>query len=97
MRYLARSDAGLDRGYQALITALKRQAGTTAGQGEPSSVLQLRQAQRAWLVYRDTECRRRNRGTEGPLWAPTRAGCLGEFSSVREAEIAGALRKLEGR
>jgi uncharacterized protein YecT (DUF1311 family) len=93
MTHLARSDASLDETYQALIGDLKRQAGTRPGGPEPASVQDLRQAQRAWLVYRDTECRRRNRGKEGPLWAPVRAQCLAEFSGVREAELARARRR----
>jgi uncharacterized protein YecT (DUF1311 family) len=54
-------------------------------------------AQRSWLVYRDTECRRRNRGKEGPLWAPTRAECLAEFSGQRANELSAALAKLNAR
>ena len=94
MSYLARSDVGLDRTYQSLIAEMKRRAGTSAGNPEPDEVRRLREAQRAWLVYRDTECRRRNRGKEGPLWAPLRAQCLGEFSGERQDELAGALAKL---
>lgn len=92
MLHLARSDVALDRTYQSLIADMKREAGATTGAKEPSSVQQLRVAQRAWLVYRDTECRRRNRGKEGPLWAPVRARCLGEFSGRRTEELAQALR-----
>lgn len=91
--HLSRSDVTLDRNYQALIASMKREAGTPAGAKEPESVQQLRVAQRAWLVYRDTECRRRNRGREGPLWAPTRAQCLGEFSAQRAEELAKALAR----
>jgi uncharacterized protein YecT (DUF1311 family) len=90
---LARSDVALERAYQGLIADLKRRAGTPAGGPEPASVEELRRAQRAWLVYRDTECRRRNRGKEGTLWAPVRAECLGEFSNVREAELVRARRR----
>jgi uncharacterized protein YecT (DUF1311 family) len=93
MTRLARSDVGLDRTYRALIADLKRDAGTAAGAPEPQSVRELRQAQRAWLVYRDTECRRRNGDKEGALWAAVRAECLGEFSGVREAELARARRR----
>ncbi len=92
MMHLARSDVGLDRSYQALIADMKREAGTAPGAREPESVQQLRAAQRAWLVYRDTECRRRNRGKEGPLWAPVRAQCLAEFSGARTEELTQALR-----
>lgn len=88
LAYLSRSDVTLTRHYQARIAALKREAGTAPGQPEPESVQRLRVAQRAWLVYRDTECRNRNRGREGPLWAATRARCLAEFSDARAAELA---------
>jgi uncharacterized protein YecT (DUF1311 family) len=97
MLHLAHSDVGLDRTYQALITDMKREAGTAPGAREPESVRQLRVAQRAWLVYRDTECRRRNRGKEGPLWAPVRAQCLAEFSGARTEELAQALRDRRSR
>jgi len=93
MLHLARSDVALDHTYQALIAEMKREAGTPPGGKEPESVRQLRLAQREWLVYRDTECRRRNRGNEGPLWAPVRAECLGEFSGTREDALARALRE----
>ena len=97
MTYLARSDAGLDRTYQLLIAEMKRRAGTASGDPEPDAVLRLREAQRAWLVYRDTECRRRNRAQEGPLWAPMRAQCLGEFSGRRAEDLAASLARLQGR
>lgn len=93
MMHLARSDVALDRTYQSLIAELKRKEGTAPGAKEPESVHQLRVAQRAWLVYRDTECRQRNRGKEGPLWAPVRAACLAEFSGAREEELAKLLRE----
>ncbi|MDB4885787.1 MAG: protein kinase, partial [Gemmatimonadetes bacterium] len=88
LAYLARSDVTLDRNYQAEIRRRRAEAGTPAGAREPESVQRLRSAQRAWLVYRDTECRNRNRGREGPLWAPVRARCLGEFSQARAEELA---------
>jgi uncharacterized protein YecT (DUF1311 family) len=91
MTYLARSDVALDRNYQQLITALKREAGSKSSDREPATVLRLRTAQRNWLVYRDDECRRRYAGTEGPLWAPTRAKCLAEYSEQRTQELANAL------
>ena len=91
--YLARSDAQLDRSYQALITRLKREAGTGAKESEPPSVQRLRTAQRQWLVYRDDECRRRTKPREGPLWAPIRAQCLAEYSALRARELDDALAK----
>jgi uncharacterized protein YecT (DUF1311 family) len=91
--YLAKSDAILDRSYQALITRLKGEAGTKAKATEPLSVQRLRNAQRAWLVYRDDECRKRTIEREGPLWAPVRAKCLAEYSALRSRELEDALAK----
>lgn len=89
--YLARSDAQLDRSYQALIAQLKAEAGTHSGTAEPPTVQRLRTIQRNWVTYRDDECRTRTAASEGPLWAPVRAKCLGEYSTLREREIDDAL------
>lgn len=91
--YLARSDAVLDRNYQALIGQLKSEARTPKGAPEPVAVERLRTAQRSWLVYRDEECRKRTRAEEGPLWAPVRAPCLAEYSALRARELNDALAK----
>jgi uncharacterized protein YecT (DUF1311 family) len=91
--YLARSDAQLDRRYQALITQLKAEAGTHSGASEPPTVQRLRTIQRNWLTYRDDECRKRTAASEGPLWAPVRAKCLAEYSTLRQHEIDDALAK----
>lgn len=93
MGYLAKSDALLDRYYQALILRLKSEAGVKSSTEEPPAVQRLRNAQRAWLVYRDDECRRRTKPREGPLWAPVRAQCLAEYSSLRARELDDALAK----
>ena len=93
MDYLAKSDALLDRYYQALILRLESEAGTTSRSAEPASVQRLRTAQRAWLVYRDDECRKRTRAREGPLWAPVRAQCLAGYSAVRAQELRDALAR----
>lgn len=91
--YLAKSDVVLDRSYQALITRLKAEAKTKANAPEPLSVQRLRNAQRAWVVYRDDECRKRTIEREGPLWAPVRAKCLAEYSALRSRELEDALAK----
>lgn len=91
--YLAKSDVLLDRYYQALILRLKSEAGSTSSKVEPPSVQRLRTAQRAWLVFRDDECRKRTHPTEGPLWAPVRAQCLAEYSAVRARELGDALSR----
>ena len=85
---LAAADMRMNRNYRALITEMRRQEGIKPGQKDPASVDRLRVAQRAWVVYRDTECRRRGKGTEGALWARPRVKCLAALSTVRANELA---------
>jgi len=94
---LAETDRRLNGVYRALITEMRRQEGGRPGQKDPPSVERLRAAQRSWLVYRDTECRRRGRGSEGPLWARPRVACLGEFSVRRANELADNFSRLTAR
>lgn len=91
---LAAVDARMNRIYRALITEMRRQEKVAPGAKDPPSVQRLRVAQRAWLVYRDTECRRLGRGKEGKLWARPRARCLGEFSGRRANELADNFSRL---
>lgn len=91
---LAATDMRLNRVYRALITETKRQEGVPLDGKDPPSVQRLRVAQRAWLVYRDTECRRRGRDREGALWARPRVRCLGQFSVRRANELADAFSKI---
>ncbi|MFL5620132.1 MAG: lysozyme inhibitor LprI family protein [Gemmatimonadaceae bacterium] len=91
--YLAKSDALLDRYFQALILRLQSEAGARSSTTEPAAVQRLRTAQRAWLAYRDDECRKRSKDREGPLWAPVRAQCLAEYSALRARELDDALAK----
>ncbi len=94
---LASTDMRLNRIYRALITEMRLREGVRGGQKDPPSVQRLRVAQRAWLVYRDTECRRRGRGREGALWARPRVRCLGQFSVRRANELADNFSRLTAR
>lgn len=91
---LASADMRLNRIYRALITEMRRQEGMKPGQSDPASVERLRASQRSWLVYRDTECRRRGKGKEGRLWARPRVACLGEFAATRANELADNFSRL---
>jgi uncharacterized protein YecT (DUF1311 family) len=91
---LADADMRLNRTYRALLTEMRRQEGARGGDKDPPSVERLRVAQRAWLVYRDNECRRRGRGKEGALWARPRVRCLAEFSRRRANELADNFSRL---
>ena len=94
---LAEADRRLNGVYRALITEMRRQEGVRRGQKDPPSVERLRAGQRSWLVYRDTECRRRGHGTEGALWAAPRVACLGEFSVRRANELGDNFSRLTAR
>jgi uncharacterized protein YecT (DUF1311 family) len=87
----------MNRIYRALITEMRRQENVPAGAKDPASVQRLRVAQRAWLVYRDTECRRRGRRTEGRLWARPRVRCLGQFANRRANELSDDFSRLTAR
>jgi uncharacterized protein YecT (DUF1311 family) len=91
--YLARADLQLNKSYQALITALKAEAGTRANAPEPATVRRLRNTQRNWVTYRNDECRKRTASSEGALWAPVRARCIEEYSALRQREFDDALAK----
>ena len=85
---LASADMRMNRNYRALVTEMRRQEGIKPGQKDPASVDRLRVAQRAWVVNRDTECRRLGKGTEGTLWARPRVKCLSALSTARANELA---------
>ena len=91
---LASVDARMNRIYRALITEMRLEEKVPGGAKDPASVQRLRVAQRAWLVYRDNECRRLGRKKEGALWARPRARCLGEFSGRRANELADDFSRL---
>jgi uncharacterized protein YecT (DUF1311 family) len=91
---LASTDMRLNRIYRALITEMRRQEKVAPGAKDPPSVQRLRVSQRSWLVYRDSECRRRGRRREGALWARPRVKCLGEFSVRRANELADNFSRL---
>ena len=88
---VADGDVELNRVYGELVAELRRGSAGSKGAGS-AEVSDLRSRQRAWLVRRDAECRRRGRGLEGTLWAPVWARCLAEFSARRTKELAEALR-----
>jgi uncharacterized protein YecT (DUF1311 family) len=91
---LAAADSRLNRIYRALITEMRREEKVPPNAADPPSVQRLRVSQRAWLLYRDNECRRRGKGKEGALWARPRARCLGEFAGRRANELADNFSRL---
>lgn len=94
---LPAADARMNRIYRALITEMRLKEGVKGGAKDPASVQRLRVAQRSWLVYRDTECRRRGKGKEGARWARPRVRCLGEFANRRANELSDDFVRLTSR
>jgi uncharacterized protein YecT (DUF1311 family) len=94
---LPAADARMNRIYRALITEMRLQEGVKGSAKDPASVQRLRVAQRAWLVKRDTECRRRGKGKEGARWARPRVRCLGEFANRRANELSDDFVRLTAR
>lgn len=94
---LPAADARMNRIYRALITEMRLQEGVKPGAKDPASVQRLRVSQRAWLVERDTECRKRGRGKEGSRWARPRVRCLGEFANRRANELSDDFSRLTAR
>lgn len=71
------SDAKLDDTYKALLAKLS----------EPEKT-QIKDAQRAWLSYRDAECKftiRQNKG--GSIYPMMWSGCLTEKTNARVKEL----------
>jgi uncharacterized protein YecT (DUF1311 family) len=89
-RSIARSDVGLNRVYQDLVS----QARTSGG---PELEERIRQQQREWILKRDEECRERTRTEEGTLWAPVRGRCLADYSARRTGELQATLNRLRGQ
>ncbi len=94
---LPAADARMNRIYRALITEMRLKEGVKGNAKDPASVQRLRVAQRAWLVSRDTECRRRGKGKEGARWARPRVRCLGEFANRRANELSDDFSRLTAR
>ncbi len=94
---LPAADARMNRIYRALITEMRLKEGVRGNAKDPASVQRLRVAQRAWLVSRDTECRRRGKGKEGARWARPRVRCLGDFANRRANELSDDFSRLTAR
>ncbi len=89
MSLIYRSDASLQRTYDALIRSLRQRAG---GAAEPPTVRALRAEQRAWVDARDRECAREIPISRDARWGVARAPCFSGFSSRRAALLAARLR-----
>jgi uncharacterized protein YecT (DUF1311 family) len=72
---LQSADKALNKVYQALL----------AKQDEAASKRRLKEAQRAWLAFRDRECTFEvgPRETSGTIWPMEISGCLEEITATR--------------
>lgn len=83
---LKRADAAMNAAYATLLKGI----GPKAQQG-------LKEAQRAWLLYRDRSCDLEASGTEGGSAQPmVRAGCLAALTEERTRRLKGYLSCQEG-
>ena len=83
----AASDERLNRVYRVLIAKL-----------DADEVAKLRQAQRAWITYRDTQCRYATRTNEGgSIYPLVWAGCLTEQTEARTKQLEAHLACVENR
>jgi len=80
MNAIDRNDRELNSVYAKLIVALRRQAGTGAGDADPDAVDELRATQRRWVDERDVACRDVG---QSPLYAKSRAACFAQLSADR--------------
>ena len=83
---LARADSMLNANYQRLVRTL-----------EPHRVQALREAQRAWIRFRDAECAFQESAVTGGSMAPmVHALCEAELSTERAKEFARLLSPDDG-
>lgn len=91
MNAIERNDRDLNATYRRLIAAMRKQAGVEESDPDPSSVDDLRAAQRRWLQERDDACH----GTgSGLLYARDRAACFAERSAMRQRELQRMLQEI---
>ena len=82
-----RSDARLNRVYKRLLARL-----------DIVEVNRIREAQRAWIIYRDSECRFSLRANEGGSMYPMLwSGCRQRLTEIRTRELQAHLDCAIGR
>ncbi|WP_442109557.1 lysozyme inhibitor LprI family protein [Pseudomonas sp. NUPR-001] len=75
---IEQQDARLNAAYKSAMAAL-----------EPAQQGQLRDAQRAWIKYRDANCELYYRLTGGTIDQLNGAGCVLEMTKARATELSG--------
>jgi len=86
-RYWKQADADLNASYNALMKRLSNATART----------RLRDAQRAWLTFRDKDCAFQSWATEGGSVQPTvTSACMADMTRERIKEIETQLNCQEG-
>jgi uncharacterized protein YecT (DUF1311 family) len=90
-----RAGARLSSLQRSITTAVRRQQRVPARAADPPYVSELAQAQKKWISWRDSECRRRTNNAASRLRA--RASCVTELTDARVAELNRILSQLRHR
>ena len=93
--YIAVGDVPLTQAFDALVSEMRRVAGTPAGAPDPQPVQRVRVEQRAWLSVRNAECPRTADPGSGSFWAHAQSTCFSEMAASRAAELRDAVRRLK--
>lgn len=89
-RSIASNDADLNRTYQELLAQAQKSGGSELQD-------RFQQAQREWIIQRDTDCNAQTPSESGKLWAKARSRCLASYSEKRTAELQRNLSNLRGQ
>ena len=87
------ADAEMTVAWRATLAAMRRQdadpdAAVYRGKGDPTSAQALLDAQRAWLAFRDRQCRSEALAFLGGTMRPAvEASCLGEVTRGRTRQL----------
>ncbi|GAC1409192.1 MAG: hypothetical protein NVSMB53_01050 [Gemmatimonadaceae bacterium] len=89
-RSIAANDADLNQTYHDLMVQADKSGGAELQD-------RFRQAQRDWIIQRDSDCTAQTQSQNGRLWARARARCLADYSTKRTAELQKNLNSLRGQ
>src|SRR5215207_5852509 len=93
--YIAQGDVPLTQAFDALVSEMRRVAGTPVGAPDPQNVQRIRVEQRAWLSVRNSECPRTPPPGSGPFWAQLQSECFTGMTGSRTAELRDAVKRLK--
>lgn len=89
-RSIAANDADLNQAYHDLMIQAEESGGAELQD-------RFRQAQRDWIIQRDSDCTAQTQSQNGRLWARARARCLADYSAKRTTELQRNLSSLRGQ